>query len=113
MLKISLDNVNIWNRPTLEAKITLPTLSAVRLSGATNGTLVGFKSTEDLTLELSGASTLDGEIESGNNRVKTSGASKLSLVGAGGDADLEASGASRINLDGFQTRDTKLKASGA
>lgn len=112
-LRISLDNVGFWNRPTLEARIALPDLSAVRLSGATKGTIVGFKSTDDLTLELSGASTLNGEIESGDTRIRTSGASKLSLVGAGDSADLAASGASTMAMEGFQIRDAKVKASGA
>ncbi len=112
-LRISLDNVGFWNRPTLEARIALPDLSAVRLSGATKATIVGFKSTDDLTLELSGASTLSGEIESGDTRIRTSGASKLSLAGAGDSADIAASGASTMAMEGFQIRDAKVKASGS
>ena len=44
---------------TLEAKITMPALYGLSLSGASKGTITGFKSSEDLSLAVSGASSLD------------------------------------------------------
>ena len=64
-------------------------------------------------LELSGASRLDGEMETGDVRFELSGASRLILDGAGGDLRLNASGASQVDLSGFQVGDADVEVSGA
>jgi hypothetical protein len=77
---------------THEAEISMPTLKAV---------------------ELSGASRLSGDIESGDLAVDVSGASQLTLDGSGGDLTLDASGASKVDLSQFVVGDANVDASGA
>ncbi len=118
---------------TLRAEITMPALYGLQLSGATKGTITGFKSSEDFSLGVSGASSLetadiavgDAEFEvSGASRVsgnmtadgaefEVSGASSIELSGSADDIILEVSGASRVDLADFSLNDADVKLSGA
>lgn len=119
---------------TLKAKITMPALHGIRLSGATRATITGFKSTQDFSLDISGASSLvmdNGNIEVGNADITISGASeitgslkaknvkfeasgdsKVELKGSAEDAVLNASGASKVNLTDFILNNANVKLSG-
>jgi hypothetical protein len=86
---------------TLIAEITMPELHELSFSGATQGSAKGFSSTQNLTLILSGASSLNTDITSGEAEIKISGASNLKgKLTASGDADLLISGASTVELPG-------------
>ncbi|MBI2849499.1 MAG: DUF2807 domain-containing protein [Chloroflexi bacterium] len=95
------------------AKITLPVLEELRLSGATRGTITGFNSSEDFRLELSGASKLDGDITCADAELELSGASHLRLTGSAEDMILEASGANHAELGGFSAHDVAVRLGGA
>lgn len=85
----------------LKAEVNMPALSGVSLSGASKGTVTGFKSTEDLSLNVSGASSLaiyDGE--AGDTEFEVSGASKITGSIIADDVNFEVSGASNIDLEG-------------
>ena len=98
---------------TLKAKITMPALYGLHLSGATKGTVSGFKSPQDFSLDVSGASSLDmDDIEVDDAEFKISGASKVSGSMSADDAEFEVSGASKIELKG-SADDIILNASGA
>jgi hypothetical protein len=88
------------NRP--KATVTLPELSDLNISGASQGKFENFQSDADLTVILSGASHIEvGNISAGKIELKVTGAS--SLIGdikAVKDAKFEATGASRIELTG-------------
>jgi len=101
-LKISLKPLHFrfQLRPTLEARIAMPTLNKLRLAGATKGTVRGFSSQEDFDLNLSGASRLDIDMEAGEAKFEISGASRLSGNMKAGDAEFILSGASRAELSG-------------
>jgi hypothetical protein len=114
-LKISLKLLPL--RPlftTLRAEITMPQLYGLGLSGATHGTVSGFSSTENLDIEVSGASSLDmSDIAAGDTRFAVSGASKASGdITASGNAQLNLSGASSVQLQGSAS-DVVIDASGA
>jgi len=112
-LKIGMKpHLRIRGSITLEAKISMPVLKKLRLSGASKGTAKGFSSEEDFDLHLSGASTLDIDIEAGKTRVETTGASKLNGNMKLADADIALSGASRAELKGSASN-VNLDASGA
>jgi hypothetical protein len=119
---------------TLRAEISMPQIYDLDLSGATRGTVSGFSSTENLDIELSGASSLDmsdiaaGDIEfelsgasrvsgditaSGDARLDLSGASKAELTGSANDMLIKASGASQLGLDNFPVASADVKLSGA
>ena len=111
VLKIGMKPLTFTNAD-LKAVITLPALSRLRLSGASQGTAKGFRSTGDFKLELSGASNLDIDIEAGTAAIQLSGASELTgrLISAG--AEMELSGASQATLNGSAGSLT-LQASGS
>ena len=84
-LKIGLKpDVSMVSNATLEAEITMPELAGLDLSGASDATISGFKSTNNLTVDLSGSSSLGGDIESGDARFDLSGSSDANLTGSGG-----------------------------
>ena len=98
---------------TMDAEVTMPELTGLDLSGASHGTITGFKSTKALDLDLSGASHLQGDIEAGNVSFDLSGASHVTLSGSAQDVTIDASGASSVDLDGFPVNDANVEASGA
>jgi hypothetical protein len=102
-----------FNSVTLKARITLPTLEGLELSGATTGDVSGFKSDLPLDVDVSGASTLRGDISAGDARVEASGASTVRLEGQARDLDVVASGASTADLERFAAADVRVEASGA
>ncbi len=114
-LQITLDETHQYSfgPNTLKAKLTLPTLTGVTLSGASHATLSGFESTQDLNVNVSGASRLDGDIESGAARIDANGGSQVSLQGSGQNATLRASGASQLQLGHFALDSANVNLSGA
>ncbi|MBA7710270.1 hypothetical protein ES703_119210 [subsurface metagenome] len=118
---------------TTRAEITMPQLHGLELSGATQGTVSGFSSTENVDIKVSGASSLDmvdmsagdvqfdisgaskvtGDITAGDAKFDVSGASTVQLEGSAGDIIIEASGASRLELAAFPVNNTDVKLSGA
>ncbi len=113
-LKIGLkSDVSIVSNATLEAEITMPQLTGLDLSGASNATISGFKSTKNLTVDLSGASSLRGDIEAGDTSFDLSGSSNANLTGSGGNLTLDASGSSDVDLSDFPVADAEIEASGA
>ena len=119
-------------RGEVKAVVTTPELKRLVVSGASKGTARGFKSSQDLDLELSGASQAEIDIEAGKATVTASGAgrvtgelkaqdtsltlsgaSRCQLLGAGGDTHLDSSGASQADLSQFQIRNADVHISGA
>jgi hypothetical protein len=88
-------------RKILRAKIAMPALYGLNLSGAAKGAITGFKSTHDFTSEISGASSLAMEkIEAGKVEIEVSGASKVTGDLKATDARFGVTGASSITLSG-------------
>jgi len=117
-LKIYLNLRNIFadftlKSRTLKAKITMPVLYGLRLSGASRGTVSGFKSSSNFDLEVSGASSLDmSNMEVGDAELEISGASRVTGGIKANDVRFQVSGASRVELEGT-ANSTVLNASGA
>jgi hypothetical protein len=113
-LKIGLKTgISIVSNATLEAEITMPELTGLDLSGASSATISGFKSTKNLTVDLSGASSLRGDIEAGDTSFDLSGSSNANLTGSGGNLTLDASGSSDVDLSDFPVADAEIDVSGA
>lgn len=119
---------------TAIAEITMPELRKLDFSGATDGTVSGFSSAQDLAVGLSGASSLDmvdmaaGDVDfglsgashltggmtaDGDVRFDISGASSVILSGSADDLDADVSGASRLALDDFPVNNASIELSGA
>jgi hypothetical protein len=114
-LKIGLEPSPLRNvrNATMEAEVTMPELTGLELSGASDGAVTGFKSSQPLDVKLSGASSLRGDIEAGDARFDLSGASSVTLSGSAKDVTIGASGASVIDLADFPVADAGVEASGA
>lgn len=98
---------------TMRARVTMPELTGVVGSGASQIRLDGFESGKNLSVEVSGASTLRGNIDAGNLDAEVSGASRLELAGQGRDGRINVSGASQANLANFALQDVQVEVSGA
>ncbi len=97
----------------LSAKVTMPSLSKLTLSGASNGTVSGFKSSSGLTVGVSGASKLSGDVQAGNASFTASGASTVDLSGSADSLTIDGSGASTANLPNFAVNKANVTLSGA
>ncbi|MFH1775569.1 MAG: head GIN domain-containing protein [Chloroflexota bacterium] len=111
-LKIHLDPIHSGRFATLKAIITMPNLYALRLSGATTGSTTGFNSSHEFDLSLSGASSLDIDMETGNSSIQATGASTVKGNMKVQNAEFRVSGASRVDLDGSASN-VELQASDA
>jgi hypothetical protein len=120
-------------RKTLKARIAMPVLRGIALSGASKATVTGFESTNAMDLNLTGASTLNlsgietgdvnidvsgacglnGKLTAANVKLSVSGASHVDLSGSGKDMKLIGSGASRVNLETFVHKTATVTLSGA
>jgi hypothetical protein len=98
---------------TLKATITMPDLHSLNLSGASNGNVQGFSSSNDFSLNLSGASRLSGDISAGDVVFTISGASTVELQGSADDMTVDASGASSVKLSSFEVVNADVTLSGA
>jgi hypothetical protein len=131
-LKIDLGNLFFSFPRSPSVKITMPELRGLYLSGASEGNVTGFRSSQDIDLTLSGASELDMDMETGafeceisgaskvtgylkatSSDIALSGASRIEINGSGGDIKIDASGASRVNLANFTVNDADIDLSGA
>ena len=134
-LKIGIEPVSFfWNRGNSrpQAKITMPEIVILDVSGASKVTAKGFSSTKDFKLTLSGASTSDIDIEAYDASIALTGASKVSgnftghnvrldiagastaqLDGKGNNINLQASGASTVDLSSLASNDVRVDLSGA
>jgi hypothetical protein len=116
----------------LKTAITLPELHNLSVSGASKGTVKGFKANPDLDLKVSGASQLEMDLETGpaqidvsgaskvtgalkaqDTRLTVSGASRCQLTGTSGAANLDVSGASNVDCPNFQMLSADISVSGA
>jgi CubicO group peptidase (beta-lactamase class C family) len=113
-LHIRLDAQNkSFQKVTLKAAVTMPSLTGIALSGASRATLKGFDSAKDFTVTLSGASQLAGDIKAANAKLTVIGAAKVNLTGSAQTGTLEASGASTLELKDFVLGNADAHLSGA
>jgi len=132
-LRIYLKGGYAYISTTKMVEITMPKLDKLSLSGASQGEVSGFRSSDRLEFEVSGASSLNiddlkagdtgfeisggshvsGGIEISEGGFNVSGASSIDLEGYAGDASVEASGASRVNLANFSVSNATVRISGA
>jgi hypothetical protein len=103
----------ITGAATMRAKVTMPELTGLDVSGASQTNVTGFNSDKTLKTQVSGASSLGGDLTCGDAQFNVSGASKVQLKGSAQDLKVEASGASNVDLSNFTSKNTAVSASGA
>jgi hypothetical protein len=113
-LRIALDpnfpGARSWKIGTLEARITMPNLRELRLSGGSHGTVAGF--TRDLDANLSGGSWLKGTLAAGALDLVASGGSNFSLDGSAQELTARGSGAGRFELPDLRAGNARITLSG-
>ena len=117
----------------LKVIITMPQLDGLDSSGATQGFVTSFNSTENLDVTVSGASTValekitagdasfdvsgsskvTGDIEAKNMELKVSGASTVQLKGSSGSMAADVSGSSNLKLSDLKVENANVILSGA
>lgn len=102
---------------TLTAKITMPDLYKLELSGGSHVSVTGFDSSHDLSVRLSGGSHLSeplipGDISAGNADFNLSGGSHVNLSGSADGLKVKCSGGSHIDLEGFSVNNADINLSG-
>ena len=117
VLRISYDNESVWkwsneNRK-LKAYISVKNIDMIDVSGACDVKIDGVLKGTKLKVELSGASSLKGEVNVDEMIVDQSGASDSNIRGRATNLTIEVSGAS--DFKGFEliTENCKAEASGA
>jgi len=98
---------------TLKALVTMPQLGGLAVSGACSGTVSNFNSTEAVSIAVSGASRVTGDITAADIGFDVSGASTVQLEGSADDMVATVSGACTFNLDDFTVNNANVKISGA
>jgi hypothetical protein len=132
-LHVGLDPTVTYRLTDLRADITMPSVSGVEVTGASDAYVTGFSSTGALDLKASGAGQLSmkdvkaGAVTfdaSGGSRIEgqlactelsgvSSGGSTVTMGGSSPAAKLEASGGSKLLLNLFAMQDAAVKLSGA
>jgi hypothetical protein len=113
-LKIGMDpekNYEIRGDP-IKVVIAMPSLEGVAASGASRMTVNGFKPRE-FQAKLSGASRLEGALESEKVALDATGASRLTLTGSAKEGLLVATGASNLRLADFALASAVVNLTGA
>jgi hypothetical protein len=98
---------------TLKALVTIPQLRGLTVSGASRGTVSNFDCTEAVSIAVSGASRVTGDITAGDIEFDVSGASTVQLEGSAADMVAIISGASRFSLGDFTVNNADVNISGA
>jgi CBS domain-containing protein len=98
---------------TLKALVTMPQLGGLTVSGASRGIVSNFNCTEAVSIAVSGASRVTGDITAGDIEFDVSGASTVQLEGSADDMVAIISGASRFSLGDFTVNNADVNISGA
>ena len=111
-LKIRVGGVPSFRRVTLKASVTMPQLGGLTVSGASRGTVSDFSCTEAVSIAVSGASRVTGDITAGDAEFHIDGASTIQLEGSANDMTARVSGASLFSLDDFTVNNADVNISG-
>jgi len=120
-VKTSADTLTIGLKPghglidstTLQALVTMPTLRHLSASGASHAVLEGFTSPQNLVLDLSGASSVSGEMAVLEMLMDVSGASTVALSGSTVTLSAQLSGVSHLRLEDLKLVDANINMAGA
>lgn len=104
---VSYSNINF------KVYVIMPALRKLEASGACELMVSGFKSKDDLVIDVSGATELEAFVNVGNLYLDVSGASEIELIGSGKHLEIDGSGASDLELSDFKVLTATVDMSGA
>lgn len=104
VLTIKIKNrTNISGRPTLNVNVSSDNLSSFRASDATNMSINGIINKTDVTIDLTDASSFEGDIDARNLYIDISDASDMNLTGISDYASMYVKDASSFSGYSFET----------
>ncbi len=112
-LSIDMDPLRTYSRLKFTAEIGTSEINKVTGSGASEITIDDVQPAGDLSVTLSGASTLAATINTQDLSIVLSGASEIRLDGEGDDVTIRSSGASEADLADSAANDVDVRLSGA
>lgn len=102
-----------WSNNKIKAYVTFSSLKRIEAAGACNVKTVDQLKSNDLKIELSGASDLTGDLAVDNLSLSLSGASDCTLKGIAEKASINCNGASSAKAYDLKINYAKIEASGA
>jgi hypothetical protein len=96
-----------------KVKITMPVIKELRLTGAVGGEVSGFKSKEDFSLEMEGASRVRIDLQAGNTDFHLRGACTIEAKGAAESLIIDVNGACNLNMKDFAVKNAAVRLNGA
>jgi hypothetical protein len=111
-LIIRLQDLKVYSSVTLIARVTMPDISRLDLSGGSQANVTGFDLSHDLSLGMSGGSRIDGDISADDVDIDMSGGSRIELDGVADNLQADASGGSRLELGSFSVGNADIQISG-
>jgi phage shock protein PspC (stress-responsive transcriptional regulator) len=112
-LKIGFKDRFFSKRKSINVFISMPTLEAVDVSGASKLKVIDFRDLNSLDIDLSGASNAQIDVDAEWMNIDASGASKLDLLGTINKLNIEVSGASTVSASDAEINTADVEASGA
>jgi phage shock protein PspC (stress-responsive transcriptional regulator) len=113
-LKIGYRNhFDFEDKKQIEIFITMPTLEAISLAGATNASIKGFTDRNDMDVQLSGAAQAKMNVEANQITLELTGASQLELDGEAYHLDATVNSASKLEAYGMSVRRADLEVNSA
>lgn len=107
-------NWKTWsNNNKMKAYVTFVSLHRIEASGACNIKTADMINTDDLKIQLSGASDFTGEVKAGILKLDGSGASNFKVSGTADKSDISVSGACEVRAYDLKAEFCKIEASGA
>jgi len=100
-----------FRQVALRAEVTMPELVGLSLSGSSHVTLDGFKPQGAFEAELTGSSSLSGELEADTTRFNVNGGAYVKLAGSSRILWLDACGNSVTDLSEFEAVNATLDVS--
>jgi hypothetical protein len=97
----------------IRAYVSIKNPRKISASGACDVTVNGELKSEELFIDLSGASDFKGAVNTGSLKVDLSGASDVTMSGKAGNMSIETSGASHFKGYDLQADNCRINASGA
>jgi hypothetical protein len=115
MLTIYCAGGNSWNKKDrdLTVYLSFKELNELEVSGASNVVMIGKIHSEELKIQMSGASSIKAQVDIKSLAVQLSGASEADLNGEAHQLRVDCSGASDIHAYGLMVESCNIKASGA
>jgi hypothetical protein len=97
-----------YEQSHLQATIMIPSLQSIELSDGGRTNIIGFSSSNDLSIKLSDGTNLSGSLTAGNVDVALTDGSHLQLDGSARDIKIVSHDGSRADLEHFTVANTDL-----